>query len=65
MCSLQLSFLIEELLSEAVTVPPLPSLAEFPEEGDKELESEHEREKISFRKAVIPCLGPFSKKEGK
>ena len=44
-------------------MPPLPSLAEFPEEGDKELESEHEREKISFRKAVIPCLGSFSKKE--
>ena len=65
MWSLKLSFLIEELLSEAVTVPPLPSLAEFPEEGDKELESEHEREKISFRKAVIPCLGSFSKKEKK
>jgi hypothetical protein len=39
-------------------VPPLPSLAEFPEEGDKELESEHEREKISFRKALIP-FGTF------
>ena len=65
MWSLQPSFLIGEQLSEATTVPPLPSLAEFPEEGDKELESEHEREKISFRKAVIPCLGPFSKKEGK
>jgi hypothetical protein len=46
-------------------VPPLPSLAEFPEEGDKELEFEHESERISFRKAVIPCLGPFSKKRGK
>ena len=45
-------------------MPPLPSLAEFPEEGDKELEFEHEREKISFRKAVIPCLGPFSQKRG-
>jgi hypothetical protein len=44
-------------------VSPLPSLAEFPEEGDKELESEHEKEKIRFRKAVIPCLGPFSKKK--
>ena len=31
-----------------VTVPPLSSLAVFPEEGDKEVESEHEREKISF-----------------
>jgi hypothetical protein len=51
--------------SEAATVPPLPSLAELPEEGDKELESEHEREKISFRKTVIPCLGSFSKKEKK
>ena len=48
-----------------VTVPPLSSLAVFPEEGDKEVESEHEREKISFRKAVIPCLGSFSKKEKK
>ena len=46
-------------------MPPLPSLAVFPEEGDKEVESEHEREKISFRKAVIPCLGSFSKKEKK
>jgi hypothetical protein len=46
-----------------VTVPPLSSLAVFPEEGDKELESEHERNKIFFRKAVIPCLGSFSKKE--
>ena len=35
-------------------MPRLTSLAEFPEEGDKELESEHEREKISFRKAVSP-----------
>jgi hypothetical protein len=48
-------------------VPPLTSLAEFPKEGDKELKFEHERERerISFRKAVIPCLGPFSKKRGK
>ena len=50
-------------------MPPLPSLSEFPEEGDKELDFEHEREKekerIGFRKAVIPCLGPFSKREGK
>jgi hypothetical protein len=46
-------------------VPPLSSLQVFPEEGDKEVDSEHEREKISFRKAVIPCLGPFSKKEKK
>ena len=46
---------------------PLPSLAEFPKEGDKELDFEHEREKerIGFRKAVIPCSGPFSKREGK
>ena len=27
------------------TVPPLHSLAVFPEEGDKEVESEHERER--------------------
>ena len=46
-------------------MPPRPSLAEFPEEGDKELEFEHGRERISFRKAVIPCLGPFSEGEGK
>jgi hypothetical protein len=46
-------------------VPPLPSLTEFPEEGDNDLEFEHEREKISFRKTVIPCLGTFSKKRGK
>jgi hypothetical protein len=46
-------------------VPPIPSLAEFPEEGDKELEFEHERDRISFRKSVIPCLGSFSKKERK
>jgi hypothetical protein len=48
-----------------VTVPPLSSLAVFPGEGDKEVEPEHEREKICFRKAVIPCLGSFSKKEKK
>jgi hypothetical protein len=36
-----------------------------PEEKDKELEHEHERKKISFRKTVIPCFGPFSKKEEK
>ena len=48
-----------------VTVPPLSSLAVFPEEGDKEADSEHEKEKISFRKAVISCLGSFSKKRGK
>jgi hypothetical protein len=48
-----------------VTIPPLYSLAVFPEEGDKEVESEHEIEKIHFRKAVIPCLGSFSKKEKK
>lgn len=65
MRSLQPSFLIEEELSEAATVSPLPSLAEYGEEGDKELESEHEKEKISFRKAVIPSLGSFSKKQGK
>jgi hypothetical protein len=46
-------------------VPPPPSLAVFPEGGDKEVDSEHEREKVSFRKAVIPCLGSFSKKEKK
>ena len=28
-----------------VTVPPLSSLAVFPEEGDKEVESEHETER--------------------
>jgi hypothetical protein len=46
-------------------VTPLPSLAEFPEEGDKEVDSEHERKKTSLRKAVMPCLGPFSKKREK
>ena len=34
-----------EQLSEATNVTPLPSLAEFPEEGDKELDFQHEREK--------------------
>ena len=53
MRSLQLSFLIEQYLSEAATVPPLPSLEVFPEEGDKEVDSEHEREKISFKKATL------------
>jgi hypothetical protein len=46
-------------------VTPLPSLAEFPEEGDKEFDFEHERERIGFRKAVIPCSEPFRKREGK
>ena len=46
-------------------VPPPPSLAVFPEGGDKEVDSEHEGEKMSFKKAVIPCLGSFSKKEKK
>jgi hypothetical protein len=27
------------------TVPPLTSLAVFPEEGDKEVQSDHERER--------------------
>jgi hypothetical protein len=45
-------------------VPPLPSLAEFPEEGDKELEFEHERERISFRKTVI-LFGTFYQKREK
>jgi hypothetical protein len=43
-------------------VPPLPSLAKFSEEGDKKLESEHEKKKISFQKAVIPCLVLLAKK---
>ena len=33
-----------EQLSMAASVPPLPSLAELPEEGDKELDLEPERE---------------------
>ena len=44
-------------------MPPLHSLAVFPEEGDKEVESVHERERMSFRKAVVPCLGSFRKKK--
>jgi hypothetical protein len=50
---------------------PLPSLAEFPEEGNKELDFEHEserekeRERLGFRKRVAPCPGCFSKREGK
>ena len=44
-------------------MPPLPSLEVFPEEGDKEVDSEHEREKISFRKAVVPCLGSLKKEK--
>jgi hypothetical protein len=31
-------------IAHRATVPPLPSLAVFPEEGDREVESEHERE---------------------
>jgi hypothetical protein len=46
-------------------VPPLSSLTVFPEERDKKVESKHERVKISFKKAAIPCLGSFSKKEKK
>jgi hypothetical protein len=34
---------IGEQLSEANTVPPFSSLAEFPEEEDKELDFEQER----------------------
>ena len=41
------------------TVPPLHSLAVFPEEGDKEVESEHEREKISFKKGSYSLFGIF------
>jgi hypothetical protein len=59
------AFIKDLKIALRVTVPPLSSLAVFPEEGDKEVESEHEREKIRFRKAVIPCLGSFSKKEKK
>ena len=44
-------------------MPPLPSLAEFPEEGDKEVESEHEREKISFKKRqLFPVWDLLAKK---
>ena len=46
----------------ATTVPPLPSLAEFPEEGDKELDFEHEREKERenrFQKSRCPLFGTF------
>ena len=42
-----------------VTVPLLSSLAVFPEEGDKEVESEHEREKISFKKGSYSLFGIF------
>ena len=58
-------------LSVTTTVFPLPSLAEFPEEGNKELDFEHEserekeRERLGFRKRVAPCPGCFSKREGK
>jgi hypothetical protein len=41
-------------------VPPFPSLAEFPEEGVKELESEHERERENnFQKNSYPLFGIF------
>jgi hypothetical protein len=40
-------------------VPLLSSLAVFPEEGDKEVESEHEREKISFKKGSYSLFGIF------
>jgi hypothetical protein len=59
------AFIKDLKIALRVTVPPLSSLAVFPEEGDKEVESEHEREKIRFRKAFIPCLGSFSKKREK
>jgi hypothetical protein len=29
----------------------------------RKLESEHERERMSFRKAVVPCLGSLKKKK--
>jgi hypothetical protein len=43
-------------------VPPLPSLTEFPEEGDKKLEFEHERERKRenrFQKSSYPLFGTF------
>ena len=42
-----------------VTVPLLSSLAVFPEEGDKEVESEHERKKISLKKGSYSLFGIF------
>ena len=49
----------------AATVPPLPSLAEFPEETeDKELNLKQEREKAGFRKALFPHEGCGIKKKG-
>jgi hypothetical protein len=43
-------------------VPPLPSLEEFPEEGDKELESKHEREN-KFKKSSYPVWDLLAKKK--
>jgi hypothetical protein len=43
-------------------VTPHPLLAEFPEEGDKELDFEHEREKdreTRFQKSSYPLFGTF------
>jgi hypothetical protein len=51
-----------EQLSVANTVPLLPSLAEFPEEGNKELVFEHKREKErenSFQKSSYSLFGTF------
>jgi hypothetical protein len=43
-------------------VSPFPSLAEFPEEGDKEVDFEHEREKERenrFQKSTYPLFETF------
>ena len=48
-----------------VTLPPLILWQYSQKREIRKFESEHEREKIRFRKAVIPCLGSFSKKEKK
>jgi hypothetical protein len=65
-----------EQLSVATTVPPLPSLAEFLEEGEKELDLNIRergrgrgrgggRGRIDFRNRVVPSPGCFIKREGK
>ena len=59
---------IRTQLSVAARVSPFPSLAEFPEEGDKEVDFEHEREKERenrFQKSNYPLFGKFQQKRRK
>jgi hypothetical protein len=48
-----------------VTLPPLILWQYSQKREIRKLESEHERERMSFRRAVVSCLGSFSKKDRK